>query len=248
MVLFDLVCRFSSFLFKSTAILLIAPASLWAQLHSFDLDAIPADDFKDQAPILFKGIGLSIGNHPLFSSDPQNRLKLSASLSRPVYLENNSLTDAQEGLVPMIDVGFLVTSNLIITGKLVGFGSSNDVVHVTSYGGILFLSGSEERETWAVNVNNSFLRGPEDIFIRTSDILMRRLYRPLSIPVQLGFGTNLYSGKGTSGESSGRFTGQTNYFYLGSSLPLPLVGQGEIHLNFNQDLVQVTVGIVREFK
>ncbi len=247
MVLSDLLRRWSKVSLAGITFVLIASGNVSAQLHSFDLDNIPAAEFEDQVTAVFKNIGLSLGYHPLFSSSPQRRLKTGFSLSYP---GSGSGDGGQRGFIPLLEAGFLVTSNLVLTGKISGFGARDDVVQITSYGGVLFLE-NEDREPWVFNISLSYLNGPEDMFIRSSDILLRRLYHPLKIPVHVGLGANLYSGRANYNPDTSlnrRFKGQTNYLYAGGSIPLWFPGTVDIQLHFHPQHFMIALGIVREFK
>lgn len=227
------------------------PIFLWGQLHSFDLDDLTGTDFELRVQMLMQGTGLSLGHHPLFSNDPSKRLRLGFSLSYPVYFQKALSSGKQAGIIPLIDAGYLVTSNLILTGKISGFGSGEDVVQITSYGGILFINRENQEDAWEVNINFTYLQGPSDIYLRSSDVLIRRKFHLLKMPIQLGFGANLYSGHASPDNSElkgGRFTGQTNYIYIGEQITGFPFGKLGLHCHMNPRAAKITLDIVKELK
>lgn len=232
-------------------LLMTVPLFLWGQLHTFDLDDLTGTDFNSRVQMLMQGTGLSLGHHPLFSNDPSKRLRLGFSLSYPVYFQKASSSGKPAGIVPLIDAGYLVTSNLILTGKISGFASGEDVVQITSYGGILFIDRENQEDAWVVNINFAYLQGPRDIYLRSSDALIRRQFHLFKMPIQLGFGTNLFSGRVTldSDDTYGaRITGQTNYLYIGEQITGFPFGKLGLHCHMHPHTVNVTLDIVKEMK
>ncbi len=241
----------AAWVFKCFLIVLLGFYPIRGQWHSFDLDALNPDAFNPAAVELFlRGAGLALGHHSLFSDTQADRLRFGISLSYPWYLEDSPAASNQNGPVPLIDIGYLVTSNLILTGRLSGFGSGEDVVQITSYGGILFLERADQSAPWTFNVNLALLQGPRDIYLRTVDVLMQRRFQLWPFSVNLGFGTNLYSGHATLDDDqtyAERFTGQTNYIFIGHQISgSPLDGLG-IQLHLHPQVLKLSLDVVKEF-
>lgn len=229
--------------------LIILPAILataCGQYYQFDLDELTGPGFGARSTTVVKNSGLALGHHPLYSVNSAARLRLGLAAGNPFDFKN----DIDNGWLPTVELGFLVTTNMVLTGKIGGFKSGNDIVQVTSYGATLFLENAPQQEPWVGAAGFTVLRGPRDLWIRLTDILLHRQYLVWRLPVTLGIGTNLTTARLTldSDTTYNRcYTGQTNYLYLGWQKKLK-PGNCGMHLRLHSEIAVLTFDFMREFE
>ncbi len=240
-------CQFSrSQLSKLALFLSLTLGPLSAQFQTFDLDPALSGNYKHETNIFARGTALGLGHHQLFTFNTEQRFRLGICLARPIALESNSYTDEQFGLIPLINTGYLVTSNLLLTGKISGYKTGRDIVQILAGGAALMLGEVENENRPRIDLNLATLRGPADFRIRQTDILLQRHYRVLRLPFQVGAGVNLYWAKAEpDGAVSARhWEGQTNYLYLSSVLHTKFVDAG-IHARWHPTLFTFSIDFVQ---
>lgn len=221
----------------------IAPVS--GQLQTYDLDPALAGNFNSESEIYSRGTALNLGHHPHFGFNTTRRLRLGISLTRAVAVKSAPFATEEFGLIPVLEAGYLLSSNLLLTGKMSGHTSGGDQVQILSYGGSLLLGRSDQEKRARMDLNFAALRGPDDIDLRQTDILFQRQYN-LLIPLQLGVGVNLFTSDVDLTGISRKWEGQTNYFYLGGLVNTKYFNLGW-HSRWHPHLFTFAVDISGEF-
>ena len=97
----------------------LAPA-----LPDFNLDNLPLTNSELNAAL--KGHGMALGYHQLAYPSADKRVRLGATA---IYTHQLTGTgETAQGMIPLLAGGFVVTTNLLLTGKVSALKSGRDLI------------------------------------------------------------------------------------------------------------------------
>jgi hypothetical protein len=202
--------------------LLLVQSIALPQWPSFDLSSVPSSQFQEQIEPFTRSVSFMIG-YPISSNHVKNqRFQAGVSYGLAVDMSGKSFSENPLFGFPTLHGSFLVSDNLNLNGSISGLHSGKELVQVSGYGFDLMLTKEDSNST-AFSMNFAYLDGPSNFRCRTIHSSIVRKVDTQFVPINYGFGVNLYSAHisvVSEDEIPSTIEGQTNYVFIGINWPI----------------------------
>ncbi len=229
--------------------LFLFSVTLNAQWTSFDLSNINTEEFEKQVGPLLKTTSISINRHFFNPINENGRFNLGVSYSQGMNLTGKSQSSELIGGYPNVAGSVVITENLLLKGNMSTFKSNNDIVQSFAYGFGLNLT-NREKNNWRASVLFSQLRGPDDIKVRSMDVVIINEFDVGKVHLFAGLGLNSYNAKiliDSSDTIPRSIKDNANHLLLGAQLNTGGIIFVPV-LQVNSDVLIISIEISGAFK